>query len=53
MIEENTKKPEKKKTKITCVALKRLNCAGVMVSKGDSFNCTEKEYETFKNLKAV
>ena len=46
--EKKVKKPIKKQ----CVALKALNCNG-MVKKGESFTCSEKEYSIFKKAKAV
>ena len=50
-MEDFKKKPVKKEL-IKCVALKNLNCGG-MVMKGKEFKCTEDEYYYFKGLGAV
>ena len=48
MTEQKKKKPVIK----TCIALKALNCGG-MVKKGEQFTCSDKEYNKFKKAKAV
>ena len=46
-------KTKKKPTSKKAVALKGLCTSKGVVKKGEEFTCTAKEYEYFKNLKAV
>jgi hypothetical protein len=48
-----TKVKEVKEVKKECVALKALCTSNGMVKKGESFSCSQAEYEIFKAVEAV